>query len=194
VYIDMLTRARAVVPALVTITVSLVLLGCFAPRHKWHYWLPDKSVPSVEFGGYRIELHMRDYNWDRAKDPKPLYEVTVGFDTYYQRPVPDTLMLESIPLISIESFCIQLYNSGETTCPTFGLGSQRADRLSYYGGEWHGPHFGAENDVTIHRGDEDIGASFVAVLRDRVTGEELQRREFSFELKRFHDRYWILAD
>jgi|GEM_PF-6951326 len=40
-YIDMLTHARAVVPALVAITVSLVLLGCFAPRHKWHYWLPD---------------------------------------------------------------------------------------------------------------------------------------------------------
>ncbi|MFH1372278.1 MAG: hypothetical protein ABII79_00560 [bacterium] len=136
---------------------------------------------------------MRDYNWDRATGPKLLYKVTVGFDTFYQQPVPDTLMLDSIPLISIDSFCIQLYNSARTTCPAFGLGS-RADRLSYYGGKWHGPHFGTENDVRIYREDEDIGVSFVVVLHDRITGTALQRQEFIFVLKRYHDRYWIFAD
>ena len=66
------------------------------------------------------------------------------------------------------------------------------DGLTYYGGEWHGQFFGAE--VEIPHVDNDIGVSFIAVLHDGITGKELQRQEFSFELKRFHDRYWILAD
>lgn len=194
VYIDMLTRAKTVVPALVAITVSLVLSGCFAPRHKWHYWLPDKTVPSVEFAGYRINLDFVDYNLDGGKNLKPVYAVGVGFRTYYLGPVPDTSRMDSIPLISVESVCIQLFNSGRTICPPLLLASRQADELTYYGGEWHGPDFGAEYTVFIPHEDEEIGVSFVVVTRDRVTGVELQRQEFSLELKRFHDRYWILAD
>jgi len=194
VYIDMLTRAKTVVPALVAITVSLVLLGCFAPRHKWHYWLPDKTVPSVQFAGYRINLDFVDYNLDRGKSPKPTYIVGAGFDTYYLGPVLDTSKLDSIPLISIESVCIQLHKSGRTICPAFGLGSRQADRLTYYGGEWHGPFFGVKDTVAIPHKDEEIRVSFVVVLLDRITGVELEQQEFSFKLKRFHDRYWILAD
>lgn len=173
---------------MILILQLLFLCGCLAPRHTWEYLLPDRKKPSVVFGDYRIDIDMRDYNWDKRKDPKEDYDIEVGFQIFFIGQLSDSHTTDSLPTVSCDSACYQLTESERTICQD--LRPDGPFHLFHYGDKWYGPFFGGSLDIPYR--DSVVILSFVARLNDRQTGLELQRRKFTIELTRFHKRYWIL--
>jgi len=182
---------KYIIAAFIFFTCFFILSGCFAPRYRWEYRLLDKSPATIIFEDYKISIEMIDYNWEKEKDPKQFYNAGVGFKTYYVGLASDSLLLDSIALIIIDSICVHLLTSKKRICPMEIGVTGSHDRLVYYDRKWHGPIYGVS--FKIPHCDENIQLDFCVVLKHRVSEMEIKKQYFSIELKRFYDRYWILA-
>lgn len=183
------TTLLVIAVLLVSIATLLVSAGCLVRRHMWRYRVEADTDATVNLGDWDMVVKVTDYNYDKGKEPKAVYHVSVSLRTSFRGEVPDTESLESVPLIAVDSICVHLPSAGMSVCPEIGI-TESATRLTWYSGKWNGPIFGVGADIPNL--DTIITVSFVAILSDRLSGSELQRQEYSLDLKRFYKPYRIL--
>lgn len=183
------TRQVSALLLLLSVGTLLVSTGCLVRRHMWRYRVEADTDATVNLGDWDMVVKVTDYNYDKGKEPKAVYHVSASVHTYFRGDVPDTGSLELVPLVVIDSICVYTPSNSVLSCPEIGTTKDTA-RLTWYNDEWNGPIFGVGADIPNL--DTIITVSFVAILSDRLSGSELQRQEYSLDLKRFYKPYRIL--
>ncbi len=170
------------------LVVLLVFAGCLAKRHAWYYRIEADVNPTVSLGDWDLVVKVSDLNWDKGRVPKPVYHVSACIKTFYRGEVTDTGSQEQVPLIVIDSICIQLPVTDRLVCSEIGTSKDTA-QLFWHRNEWIGPYFCVGADIP--RQDTIITVSFVAVMSHRMSEAEMRRQRFSLDLRRFHGPYRI---
>ena len=180
-----------------SIVVACVLAACgrFPPGHTWYYWPPDRTNPTVEFGDYRIELSMRDWNVKQLRD-KEVFDVGIALVSEYMIEPPDSLIIKEeryhpryYPKVVLEfvSFCVQFPDlTREKMCPQL---KHQCDKYLWKNhGRWNGTE--AHGGIDMVKKDSIITAGFTARLVDTLAQTVVAEESWFFELKLVKDRYW----
>jgi len=178
--------------ALLLCVSFLVLAGCPAPRYKWEYWLPDKSNPKINIGGYEVVLSLTAFK-DSQENKKLLntghIDYTIHFSTTYRLLKGDSLTLDSVQMINVDSVFIILLPNSDTLY--LNLYCENPERLFKWQNGWLGPDFA--DGLVIPEGVQALKIGFSIYLINRITNEVSESQKYEFELQQFYDRYWILA-
>jgi hypothetical protein len=154
------------------IILAAILSGCAMTLVKYYRTSNGKDA-AVEFSGYRLELNLRAIDiYDRYGTDS----FRVWIDTRYLSRIEDTLEIDSIGIVVIDSLCLNLPQTEEQLCPALDSGTMghhttfRENIL--YGATYN---YARVNIPIIH---SSLEIEFVAHLLGRITGVEIRREKF----------------
>ncbi|MEW5923103.1 MAG: hypothetical protein AB1746_03865 [Candidatus Zixiibacteriota bacterium] len=165
----------------------IIISGCFAPRYKWEYWLPDKSNPEINIAGYEIVPYItafKDFQKYMGKSEDIVY--SIFFEIHRHEPIKDSLSKRNIAEIRIDSAFLVLLPDFDTMY----LNENIQDKKPFEK-DWVGPGYG--EDVEIPADQSELCLNFMIIIVSKDSELIIESQKYSIKLTQFYDRYWILA-
>ncbi|SYZ74043.1 hypothetical protein TRIP_C60313 [Candidatus Zixiibacteriota bacterium] len=157
--------------------IILFSIVCAPLLVKQNYYLTqDEQTPTISFGGYEIRLNISAGGTDN-KSGHDIY----GFflEAIYSNKISDTMMMDSIKNIQIDSLCIEMISDSSFCLAEGWRQGPWLNGKTLYGKQiaWKAIRIPDQND--------SIRVSYSIQLLKRINNTIVERKEINFTLFRF---------
>ncbi len=175
---------------IVAILVLFIQQGCSI---RYYFDTQERKPDEFIFKGYILEHEISTAVGVNTSSDSIEYGPTVKVK--YVNKVRDTIALDSMGVVFIDSLCYQLVPSNGNICAT-GRKDINFESPEMDGGivtTATGPYW-AWDAIYILSSTKLIDVSFLAILRHPRTGEEMARQRFIARLKRFTNHRFVITE